>query len=172
MTTNNDTLELTFDNCLGEHLAAERLYYKSTRLSKLDKVVACLLVAVGAYFTWAVGPRWWALIWYPLAVAEWFNLFSLRPLQMMYWFKRNPKLRETYRLTFSSSGLHFRTASIDSRITWSHYTRMLEDSRLFLLLYGSRMYSVIPKRVFASQADLSRFRVLVANNLGQSHGSA
>jgi hypothetical protein len=167
MVMNSEGLQLTFDNHLGDHLAAERLYYKSTLLSKLDKVVAGLLVAVGAYLTWGAGPRWWALIWFPLAVAEWFNLLSLRPLQIMYGFKRNPKFHETYHLTLDRVGIQFRTATIDSLIKWTHYTRVLENNRLCLLVYGSRMYSVIPKRVFQRQAELSQFRSLVEENIGQ-----
>jgi hypothetical protein len=168
VTTNDDALEVTFDHRLGDHLAADRLYYRSTLLWKLDKVVAGLLVAAGGYLTWVAGPRWWALICFPLAVAEWFDLLSLRPLQIVYWFKRNPKFRETYHLRFDPAGIRFRTASIDSRITWAYYTRLLEDARLCLLVYGSRMYSVVPKRAFATPEELNRFRALVASHLG--HG--
>ena len=126
---------------------------------------------LGSLVTWAAGPRWWALIWFPLAFAEWFNLLSLRPLQIMYWFQADPKFRETYRLTFSAGGIRFRTASIDALIQWTHYTRMLEDRRLCLLIYGSRMFSVIPKRAFTSEAELSAFRALVVSSMRSSTAS-
>ena len=87
MAANGEAVDLTFDPRLADHLAADRLYYKSTLWAKIDRVVAVVLVVLGSLATWAAGPRWWALIWFPLAFAEWFNLLSLRPLQVMYWFR-------------------------------------------------------------------------------------
>lgn len=158
----NETVSITFDNTVADHLAAERLYYKSSPLAKLDKVVAIVLVGVGLLATWGAGVRWWTLIFFPLAVLEWFNLLSPRPLVIRWWFARNPKFRETYHLTFDRAGIHFRTRSIDSRLTWDHYTRALEDGQLVLLVYGTQMYTVIPKRAFESESDRERFRSLVA----------
>src|SRR5262249_33673529 len=146
-----ESITFSFDNALGDHLAAERLYYKSTVFAKVDKVVAAALFVVGAFSTWAVGARWWTLVFFPMAVLEWFNLLSIRPLVIRHWFKRNPKFSETYHLTLNREGIHFRTKSIDSRISWDHYTKVLEDDRLWLLVYGTRMYSVIPKRVFRGE---------------------
>jgi hypothetical protein len=36
---------------------------------------------------------------------------------------------------------------------------------MWLLIYGKRMYSVVPKRAFASDADMTRFRSLVAQHI-------
>src|SRR5947209_1068857 len=58
----NGEVDLTFDPRLADHLAADRLYYKSTLWAKIDRVVAVLLVVLGSLATWAAGPRWWALI--------------------------------------------------------------------------------------------------------------
>jgi hypothetical protein len=165
-------IELTFDNQLVDHLAAERLYYRSTLFWKLDKVVAVVLVSLGVFLIWQVGPRWWTLVWLPLALAEWFNLLSFRPLQIIFWFKQNPKFRETYHLTLDQAGIHFRTDSIVSVIKWDHYTRVLENERLCLLLYGARMYTVIPKRVFKSPDEVRNFQSLVSESIGTGHASA
>lgn len=159
------TVSITFDNILAEHLAAERLYYASTTLAKLDKVVAAVLLLVAVFSTWGAGVQWWTLIFFPLAVFEWFNLLSIRPLVIRYAFWRNPKFTETYHLTFDPAGIQFRTRSINSRITWDHFTKVLEDDRLWLLVYGTRMYSVIPKRAFKDRNEVTRFRLLVAERI-------
>jgi hypothetical protein len=159
--------ELTFDNVLAEHLAAERLYYRSTRLWKLDKLVAMALVCFGGCLTLVAGLCWWSVIWFPLAIAEWFNLFSLRPVQIWYLFKHNPKFRETYHLTIDENALSFRTRSIDSRIQWDLFSSFLENNRVCLLVYGPQMYSVIPKRAFKTEADLEVFRTLVRAKIGR-----
>ena len=172
MPSNNEKIELVFDNLLADQLAASRLYYRSTVFWKLGRIVAVILACVGTYLTWKEGLLWWTLIWFPLAVGEWFNVISLRPLQIWWWCKHNPKFLETYHLTFSPVGIQFRTESIDSLVKWTHYTHMLEDDRLCLLVYGSHLYSVIPKRVFGSEATLDQFRALVTECLGPRHGSA
>jgi len=164
------TVSVSFDNDLADHLAAERLYYKSTVLAKVDKVVAVILLLVGSFSTWGAGVHWWTLMFFPLAVLEWFNLLTIRPLVIRRWFKHNPKFSETYHLAIDRSGIHFRTKSIDSRVTWDHYTKVLEDDRLWLLVYGTRMYSVIPKRALKGDDEMARFRSLVAQNIVARRG--
>lgn|SRR5262245_19910457 len=166
----NEAVSITFDNTVADHLAAERLYYKSTIFPNLDKVVAVALFCVGAFATWSAGPRWWTLLFFPLAVLEWFNLLSIRPLMIRWWFKRNPKFSETYHLTLDRGGIQFRTQSIDSRITWEHYTKVLEDDRMWLLVYGTRMYTVIPKRVFSREGDMTRLRSLLSQSIAARKG--
>ena len=92
-------------------------------------------------------------------------MLSIRPLVIRRWFKQNPKFRETYHLVLDQAGMHFRTKSIDSHITWDHFTKVLEDDRMWLLVYGTRMYSVIPKRVLKGDADVARFKALVGQNI-------
>ena len=166
----NETVSLSFDNVLADHLAAERLYYKSTVFAKVDKVVAAILLLMGAFSTWGAGAHWWTLVFFPLAFLEWFNLLSVRPLVIRRWFKHNPKFSETYHVVLDPGGIHFRTKSIDSRVTWEHYSKVLEDDRLWLLVYGMRMYSVIPKRVFKGDDEVARFRSLVAQNIVARRG--
>ena len=96
---------------------------------------------------------------------EWFDLLSLRTLQIRLWFKREPKFREEYRLTFAPEQIRFQTASIDSTLQWSHYGRVLEGTSVFLLIYGKGLYTVIPKRSFTSEAHLEAFRTLVKEKI-------
>ncbi|MCL2076176.1 MAG: YcxB family protein [Betaproteobacteria bacterium] len=159
-------LELTFDNVLTEHLAADRLYYRSTLFWKLDKIVGALLFVIGIYLIYTVGLVWWSLIWIPLGLLEAFSLLSLRPIQVRIWFKRNPQLSGTYHLSIGESGIYFRTTSIDSHVKWDIYSRFMENEALYLLIFGHRMCTVIPKRAFRTTADLETFKSLVSRNIG------
>ncbi len=156
---------LEFDNRLGEHLAAERLYYRSTFWWKADKVVAVLLLVFGILLVSGAGFRWWTVVWFPLAIIEWFNLLSVRPLQIRFFFNRNPKFLEKYHLTFSDSGIDFKTKSLESKIAWTHYTRVLENDLVILLIYGTRMYTVIPRRAFSDGGQHVRFMSLVRRHV-------
>jgi hypothetical protein len=155
---------IEYDNCLSDHLEAERVFYRSTLWWKADKIVAVLLVVLGI-LCFLTQYREWAPIFFVLAVLEWFNLLTLRPLVIRHWYKHNPKFRERYRLTFSDGGIHFQTESIDSHVAWSHYSRILESSSIVLLVWGTRMYSVIPVRVFSGPTERAAFMDLVRRHI-------
>jgi len=161
-----DSVTVAFRPEVEDHVAAERLYERSSGWATADRVVALVLLAVGAGSTLAVGPRWWTLVWFPLALLEWFHVLSLGPHLTRFWFHRNPKFREAYELAFDDDGIRFRTPTIDSRLQWETYSRVLEDERVWLLVYGPRMYTVLPKRAFDFEAQRT-FRELVSRHVAR-----
>ncbi len=76
-------------------------------------------------------------------------------------FRREPKFRDDYLLTFSQEGIHFGTAHVDSHLQWSLYSRALVDAYSYVLYYGSRQFTVIPKRVFQSAEQQQIFEQLL-----------
>lgn len=164
----SEAIELTFDNSLSEHIHAIRAYDARGAMHKVSRIVAGLLLAFGIWCIYAAGVRWWTVIWFPLAVVEWFDLLSIRPLQVFAAFRANPKYRERYDVRFSDDGIHFRTSTIDSRLAWSHYQQLMETDKVFLLIYGPSMYSIIPKRAFMGTEELDRFRSLVRRKIGEN----
>ncbi|WP_310481664.1 YcxB family protein [Chamaesiphon sp. VAR_48_metabat_403] len=159
-------ISIIFTNKLTDHLEAQRVLYRKGVLAKLDKVVAVLLFCFGVYGIILVGLHWWTVIWFPLAVAEWFNLVSLSQWRTKIEFQRNPKFREEYHLTFSREHIQFKTVSIDSTLQWTHYEHIIESPDLFLLMYGKGLYTLIPKRCFRSTQDINAFRDLLSQTIG------
>lgn len=92
-------------------------------------------------------------------------MLSVRPLQVRFFFKRNPKFLENYHLTFSDSGIDFKTKSLESKLAWTHYTHVLENDVVILLIYGTRMYTVIPVRAFSDGVQHARFMSLVRRHV-------
>jgi hypothetical protein len=160
-------ISISFINELKDHLEAQRVLYSKGVLARLDKVVAALLFGFGIYCVIIVGLRWWTIIWFPLAVAEWFNLLSLSRWRTKIEFRRNPKFREAYHLTFSRENIHFKTISLDSTLQWTHYERVVESPELFLLMYSKGLYTLIPKRCFHSKEEIDAFRALVNQAIGR-----
>ncbi len=159
--TPTSPISVTFVNQLEEHQQAQHVLYSKGIFYKLDKIVAVLLFGFGIYAIARVGWRWWTVIWFPLAVAEWFNLLSPTRLRTRIQFQREPKYREEYCLTFSNENIHFKTATIDSTLEWTYYIRVIESPTLFLLMYGRGLYTLVPKRCFQSDAETDAFRVLL-----------
>ena len=156
------TISIQFKNTIAEHIHAARVYDAHGFFGKGNKVVAALLVLAGAYLVYAAGVRWWTVIWFALAPVEWFDLLSIRPLQIFVQFRFNPKYREEYHLEFDDDGLHFKTSSIDSRMAWSFFNRVIESDKVFLLIWGKMAYSVIPKRAFRNPEEIDEFRQLIS----------
>lgn len=161
------SISISFYNEVRDHIAAQRLLYQKSMMAKVDKVVAVLLLCIGAIGVIFVGAIWWTLMCFPLAVLEWFDLLSVRPLVMRVAFRRNSKFREEYHLTFSPENIGFKTLSIDSTLQWTYYQRVIESARLFLLMYGKDAYTLIPKRCFKSEDELNAFRALLAEKIPQ-----
>jgi len=80
-------------------------------------------------------------------------------------FRREPKLREEYSLTFSQEGIHFITAHIDSQLQWSIYSRALIDAHSYVLYHGTGSFTVIPKRVFQSADQQRAFEQLLVQHV-------
>ena len=84
-------------------------------------------------------------------------------------FRHQPKLHEEYLLRFAPEGIHFKTASIDSRIEWKLYRELVSDEHTHLLLYGKNGFTAVPRRVFPSPeqdqgfVELVRARVTAGN---------
>jgi YcxB-like protein len=83
------------------------------------------------------------------------------------YFRGDPKLGDEYRLTFSKDGIWLQTSQIDSKLAWSLYTRVLENSSLYVIVYGkdARMMTVVPKRVFRSAEQELEFRNLLRQHV-------
>jgi hypothetical protein len=165
--TESAPISIRFINELKDHLEAQRVLYSKSVMAKLDKAVALLLFGFGLYCVAVIGLRWWTIIWFPLAVAEWFDLLSLSRWRTKIDFQRNPKFREEYYLTFSRENIHFRTVSLDSTLQWTHYERVIESPDLFLLMYGKGLYTLIPKRAFNSNEEMKAFRALVSHAIAR-----
>ncbi len=165
--TQSVPISISFINELKDHIEAHRVLYSNGVMAKMDKVVAVLLFGFGVYCVAFVALRWWTVIWFPLAVAEWFNWLSLSRWRTKIAFRRNPKFREEYHLTFTPENIHFKTASIDSSLPWTNYERVIESPELFLLMYGSGLYTLIPKRCFTSNEEMNAFRALVRQTMAR-----
>ena len=127
--------------------------------------VACVLVACGVFLI-AMAGRWWGALFALLGVLEACNLLPAAVVRAILEFRANPKFREEYQLTLTREGLRFKTASIESTLKWTHYSDFFETDKAFILVYGKRMYTVIPKRALEGDTQLSEIRQLLSTSIG------
>ena len=72
--------------------------------------------------------------------------------------RQNKLLREPAELEWDERAITLRTAAAHSTLPWEDYVKWKENDRLFLLYVADRLFQIIPKRTFASAADMQDFR--------------
>lgn len=157
----NSTVGLSFRYTESDYVRAMRAHYSSRLNWRLDVVVAIAIAAIGIYL-W---PSFWGVACVVVSVVLLLMLVAAFAVIPPLAFRREPKFRDDYSLTFSSDGIHFRTAHIDSQLKWSMYSRVLIDEHSYVLYYGSNQFTVIPKRVFRSATDQQAFEGLLAEHI-------
>lgn len=163
----NSTISLTFRYAERDYVRALRAHYASRLRLRFDIVVAVVLACIGAYLWRSPSLHWLGLACVVVAVA--FGLILVVAFSVIppLAFRREPKFHDEYSLTFSPEGIHFCTAHIDSQLQWSMYSRALIDAHSYLLYYGSRQFTVIPKRVFQSAEQRQAFEQLLTQHASQ-----
>jgi hypothetical protein len=163
----NSTVSLSFRYLERDYVRALRAHYASRLRLPLDIAAAMVLAGIGVYLWRSANMHWLGLGCIVLAgsfAAMLIAAFTVIPTLV---FRREPKFRDDYTLTFSPDGIHFRTAHIDSRLQWSMYSRALVDDHSYVLYYGTRQFTVIPKRVFQTPEEQQTFERLLTEHVAQ-----
>jgi hypothetical protein len=163
----NPTVNLKFRYLESDYARALRAHYASRLRLRLDIVVAIVLAGIGAYLWRSPDVHWLGVGCVLVAALFVLMLVAAFTVIPRIAFRREPKFRDDYALTFSPDGIHFRTAHIDSQLQWSMYSSALVDAHSYVLYYGSRQFTVIPKRVFQSAQDQQTFEQMLTQHVPQ-----
>jgi hypothetical protein len=161
----NSTVSLSFRYLKSDIVRAMRSHYASHLRPRLDIVMAVGLGALGAYFWRSPSSHWFGVLF--VGASAVFGLILIAAFLVIppLAFRHQPKFRDEYSLTFSPEGIHFRTAHIDSHLEWSIYSRALVDAHSYVLYWGSRTFTVIPKRVFQNMEQQGAFEQLLVERI-------
>jgi len=163
----NSNVHLSFRYLESDYVRALRAHYASRLRLRLDIVVVVALASMGIYLWQSPSSRWFGVAC--VGVAALFSLMLVAAFTVIppLVFRREPRFRDEYSLAFSSEGIHFRTTHIDSQLQWSMYSRALVDAHSYVLYYGSRQFTVIPKRVFESSEQQQGFEQLLTQHVSE-----
>jgi hypothetical protein len=163
----NTTVNLSFRYLESDYVRALRTHFASRLRLRFDIFVAVFLAAVGVFLWRSPDCHWLGVAGVIVATVFVLILIAAFTVVPPLAFRREPKFRDEYCLTFSPEGIHFRTAHIDSQLQWSLYSRALVDAHSYLLYHGSRQFTVIPKRVFQSAEQRQAFEQLLVQHISQ-----
>jgi hypothetical protein len=158
-------LNLKFKYSEKEYAEAVKWYYSKSLNIKVDIIISVILILLGSLL-WITGNdsifnKILVLLGCILLLMMIFVLY-VNPKRA---FKQEPKFRDEYSLGFKDEGIIFETEHINSTIAWNHYSQVKENKDFFYLIYGKYMFTIIPKRTFASKKDEELFRKLVEEKI-------
>jgi hypothetical protein len=159
----NSTVNLSFRYLESDYVRALRAHYASQLRLRLDIFLIVVLAAAGV-FLWPSPFGVAFVVFSGVFALILIAAFAIIPPLV---FRSEPKFRDDYSLTFSPEGINFRTAHIDSQLHWSLYSRAFVDAHSYVLYYGSRQFTVIPKRVFQTAEQQQRFEQLLTEHVSQ-----
>ena len=160
MMTMMESITLSFEYCELDYVRAMRAHYSSRLRLPLDVTVAAGVAFFGAYELWSGSVIWGAAA---LSVAAIFMGMLVAALTVIprVAFRRDTTLHKPYCLTFFSEGIYFQTSGVDSHLEWTLSTAALVNRDSFILYYGERRFTILPKRVFKDVDEQVRFKRLL-----------
>jgi len=163
----SESVSLLFRYEESDYVRAMRAHYSSRLRVRLDIVASIVVALLAVYFWRSPDYHWLSLVCLVASFVLVFILFAAFIVIPPFAFRSEPKFRDDYSLTFSQDGIHFRTAHIDSQLQWSMYSRALIDEHSYVLYYGSRQFTVIPKRVFQNPEQQQLFEQLLTHHVSK-----
>jgi YcxB-like protein len=161
-----ETVNLSFRYTQTDYVRAMRAHFASRLRLPVDIAAVVGAAALGAYSLW-LGSHIAGVVLLALAGLLLMMLLAAFFVIPVLTFRSEPRFRDEYALSFSQQGIHFQTAHIDSDLQWTLYTRALVDASSFILYYGSRQFTIVPRRVFQDDAQRLMFERMLAQNIAK-----
>lgn len=148
-----------------EFVAATRLYLlrKPALLARFGLVF--ILVMAGICLLLAALAALPTTILTAAVVAAPILLYSLLYEEPRKAFRRDPRNKEEFYWQFSEQGITQRTLHTEAHINWELFTHVLAGRRFYLLAYGKHMFTLIPRRAFATPAQEAAFVALLRHKV-------
>jgi hypothetical protein len=147
---------------LDDLLAGAWLHY---RRKLVVLAFGLVFLAYAAYNLSPEVPGW--AYWIPVFCILWILVVVAIgiPYRCRREFAQRRDLRHQFTFAPDKSGLRITTETLSGTKPWSDYLKWKEGHAVFLLYMSDRMFTIVPKRFFASPADALAFRELVSGNV-------
>ena len=163
----DSSVSVSFRYAQRDYTRATRANFGSRRRLMFDVAVAAVVAAAGLYLLTSRSDKWMGILLLSLSLIFVLVLIVGLAVVPRMVFRSTPKLHDEYFLEFSPQGIHFHTAQIDSELQWSTYSRALINAHSYLLYYGPRSHTIVPRRVFQNDEQRNAFEHLLAQKIPQ-----
>jgi hypothetical protein len=92
-------------------------------------------------------------------------LFAVTSLSFRRFYRRNSRMFGPRTTTITDAGFVSDSPMGHAETTWNMYEKFRETKSLFLLYQSADLIGILPKRVFATPADLEQFKSLLTSKI-------
>lgn len=89
----------------------------------------------------------------------------LNQRQLKRRYQQECGVKGTLHLVIDGTGVDIKSANSEGKLLWGGFQRLVEDEGTILLYQSSFVINMIPKRAFASGAELESFRQLAREKI-------
>ncbi len=159
-------MEILFTYSKNEWINGRRNYLFLSRTITKMQIVITLLFTLSLIFLFPLlKDSILYIILFFVAVLSVLLLFFLYILQPILLFYAASKYQHPYKMQFTKENIYFETLGISSVLSWNIYNDYIESNKYFFLLQDKHNYTLIPKRVFENDDDLTKFRTILDSSL-------
>lgn len=133
-----------------------------------DVVLSIVMLAYGIYLSLSKSPGLLSIILVVISLLYLFVLFARNFIVPALVFRKEPKYREEYTLSFKDDEIIFTTGTLKSTLKWDFYTGMKESKDFIFLIYGKKLFTIIPKRIFKGMEEMNEFKELVRSKISDN----
>jgi len=148
-----------------EFIAATRLYLLRTprTLARLGLFSGMFTLGFYWLFSLTAGmPAAFLLILPIIMFALCYSTFYAMPRKA---YARDPRNKEEFFWQFSEAGITQKTSLSEASIRWELFTKVLANRQFYVLGYGKNMFTMIPRRAFATPAQEAAFVALLRRKI-------
>ncbi len=103
-------------------------------------------------------------------------LVPVAAITVLFWvpykcrraYEQRKDLHRECTFTPSDEGLSFKSVDVEGKKAWSDYLKWKEGKSVFLLYMSDNLYQLVPKRFFATGADIDAFRDTLSRRVKRS----
>jgi hypothetical protein len=157
-----DKVTVSFQYDKKEYINAFRMYlFKSKIIRKFDLVITGVMSVFEIILLIFNGISVYSIVLGSI-LGFYIILFALLYfLQPSSVYKRSPKLKQAYTLTFSKDQINFKTSGIASSLNWNTFNKIWNCHDFYYLIQAKSIYTIVPKRAFRNENELKTFEKIV-----------
>jgi hypothetical protein len=162
--TQSFPFSLTYRPNQAEQLEAARRYQATTRKHLVYRLLSLISFGVVVWSLFTPGMQLLTIIWLLLALYTWFDPL---PIFLAWVGSRGGKNAPPYTATFTNDGITFVIGDKTIQRKWDRYTKLIAAPNVFVLVYGSWAYSIVPRHAIGEAAAQVRFAELLCDKLAR-----
>jgi hypothetical protein len=148
----------------NDFIQAWQVYRSSIRLTRWNRFFAGVLLVIGIFIFLYQGLQWYVLLIFIAALEAWFDLIGEINWRAYYFRQKNSK-QQPFHVLVDDLGITFRGSTLEAKGKWADYKSFIEGKTVFLLVRDRGKFTIIPKRAFHDNTELSYFRNLARERL-------